>query len=48
VTDGALMKGVRFFGDGVRTSSVVKQSKPARILFIDTIHIQGARALVRF
>jgi fructose-1,6-bisphosphatase class II len=48
VTDGALMKGVRFFGDGVRTSSVVMQSKPARIRFIDTIHIQGAGALVRF
>jgi fructose-1,6-bisphosphatase class II len=40
VTDGALMKGVRFFGDGVRTSSVVMQSRPARIRFIDTIHIQ--------
>ena len=40
VTDGALMKGVRFFGDGVRTSSVVMQSSPARIRFIDTIHIQ--------
>jgi fructose-1,6-bisphosphatase II len=48
VTDGALMKGVRFFGDGVRTSSVVMQSQPARIRFIDTIHIQGANALVRF
>ena len=48
VTDGALMKGVRFFGDGVRTSSVVMQSQPARIRFIDTIHIQGAGALVRF
>ena len=48
VTDGALIKGVRFFGDGVRTHSVVMQSKPARIRFIDTIHIQGARALVRF
>jgi fructose-1,6-bisphosphatase class II len=48
VTDGALTKGVRFFGDGVRTHSVVMQSKPARIRFIDTIHIQGERALVRF
>jgi fructose-1,6-bisphosphatase class II len=48
VTDGALMKGVRFFGDGVRTHSMVMQSKPARIRFIDTIHIQGERALVRF
>ena len=44
----ALMKGVRFFGDGVRTHSVVMQSQPARIRFIDTIHIQGERALVRF
>ena len=48
VTDGALMKGVRFFGDGVRTSSVVMQSRPARVRFIDTIHIQGAQTLVRF
>jgi fructose-1,6-bisphosphatase class II len=48
VTDGALMKGVRFFGDGVRTHSVLMQSQPARIRFIDTIHIQGERALVRF
>ena len=36
VTDGPLMKGVRFFGDGVRTSSLIMQSKPARIRFIDT------------
>jgi fructose-1,6-bisphosphatase II len=43
VTDGALMKGVRFFGDGVRTSSVVMQSEPARIRFIDTIHIRAER-----
>jgi fructose-1,6-bisphosphatase/sedoheptulose 1,7-bisphosphatase-like protein len=37
VTDGTLMKGVRFFGDGVRTSSLIMQSEPARIRFIDTI-----------
>jgi fructose-1,6-bisphosphatase II len=40
VTDGTLMKGVRFFGDGVRTSSLIMQSRPARIRFIDTIHVQ--------
>jgi fructose-1,6-bisphosphatase II / sedoheptulose-1,7-bisphosphatase len=45
VTEGALMKGVRFFGDGVRTSSVVMQSKPARIRFVDTIHIQQSRTV---
>ncbi len=43
VTDGTLMKGVRFFGDGVRTSSLIMQSKPARIRFIDTIHVEETR-----
>ena len=40
VTDGSLMRGVRFFGDGVRTSSIVMQSDPARIRFGDTIHVE--------
>jgi fructose-1,6-bisphosphatase II len=40
VTDGALMKGVRFFGHGIRTSSIVMQSKPHMIRFIDTIHVR--------
>ena len=49
VTDGALMKGVRFFGDGVRTHSLIMQSKPARIRFIDTIHVEQTRMVrVRF
>jgi fructose-1,6-bisphosphatase II len=49
VTDGTLMKGVRFFGDGVRTSSLIMQSTPARIRFIDTIHVEQARMVrVRF
>jgi fructose-1,6-bisphosphatase II len=39
VTDGALMRGVRFFGDGIRTSSIVMQTNPHRIRFIDTIHV---------
>jgi fructose-1,6-bisphosphatase class II len=39
VTDGTLMRGVRFFGDGVRTSSVIMQNDPHRIRFIDSIHI---------
>ena len=39
VTDGTLMKGVRFFGDGVRTSSVIMQNNPHRIRFIDSIHV---------
>src|SRR5436190_12598669 len=35
VTDGTLMRGVRFFGDGIRTSSVIMQNDPHRIRFID-------------
>jgi fructose-1,6-bisphosphatase II len=49
VTDGTLMRGVRFFGDGTRTSSIVMQSDPARIRFIDTIHVDEKRtARIRF
>ena len=49
VTDGTLMKGVRFFGDGVRTSSLIMQSQPSRIRFIDTIHVeQTGTVKVRF
>jgi fructose-1,6-bisphosphatase class II len=40
VTDGTLMKGVRFFGDGTRTSSIVMQTRPHRIRFIDSIHVK--------
>ena len=40
VTEGALMKGVRFFGDGIRTSSLVMQNRPHQIRFVDTIHVR--------
>jgi fructose-1,6-bisphosphatase class II len=39
VTDGALMKGVRAFGHGIRTSSIVMQNNPRQIRFVDTIHV---------
>ena len=49
VTDGTLMRGVRFFGDGIRTSSLVMQSNPPRVRFIDTIHVEQSRMVrVRF
>jgi fructose-1,6-bisphosphatase II / sedoheptulose-1,7-bisphosphatase len=49
VTDGSLMRGVRFFGDGTRTSSIVMQSDPPRIRFIDTIHVEQTRMVrIRF
>ena len=38
VTDGALLRGVRFFGDGTRTHTLVMTSVPRRVRFIDTIH----------
>ena len=49
VTDGSLMRGVRFFGDGTRTSSIVMQSDPPRIRFIDTIHVEPKKNVrIRF
>ena len=39
VTDGSLMKGVRFFGDGIRTESLVMQTQPRQVRFIDSIHV---------
>jgi fructose-1,6-bisphosphatase class II len=39
VTDGRLMDGVRFFGDGVRTHSLIMQTRPSCIRFVDTIHV---------
>ena len=42
VTDGTLMRGVRFFGDGIRTSSVIMQNEPHQIRFIDSIHVAPA------
>jgi fructose-1,6-bisphosphatase/sedoheptulose 1,7-bisphosphatase-like protein len=41
VTDGNLLKGVRFFGDGTRTQSVVMTLSPARVRFIDTVHLEN-------
>jgi fructose-1,6-bisphosphatase II / sedoheptulose-1,7-bisphosphatase len=43
VTDGTLMKGVRFFGDGIRTSSVIMQNEPHQIRFIDSIHVSPSK-----
>ena len=50
VTDGNLMKGVRFFGDGIRTTSLVMQTHPHRIRFIDSIHVnaKGPTTKIRF
>jgi len=39
VTEGALMRGVRFFGEGTRTSSVTLTLKTGRVRFIESIHL---------
>src|SRR5437899_1031924 len=39
VTDGALLKGVRFFGEGTRTSSIVLTLMTGKVRFIDSIQL---------
>src|ERR1700749_3329932 len=39
VTDGALMKGVRFFGEGNRTSSIVMTRHSGKVRFVESIHL---------
>src|SRR5437588_6095620 len=49
VTDGALMKGVRFFGDGTRTSSIVMTRHSGKVRFVESIHLaKRADVKVRF
>ncbi len=38
VTEGPLLKAVRFFRDGVRTECLVMTTEPHQVRFIDTIH----------
>jgi fructose-1,6-bisphosphatase class II len=49
VTDGALMRGVRFFGSGKRTHSLVMTTESKHIRFVDTVHIEGGPdTVIRF
>jgi fructose-1,6-bisphosphatase II len=41
VTDGNLLKGVRFTGDGAHTQSIVMTKNPARVRFIDTTYLEN-------
>jgi fructose-1,6-bisphosphatase class II len=40
VTDGNLLKGVRFFGEGVRTSSMILTLDERQVRFIDSVHLE--------
>jgi fructose-1,6-bisphosphatase II len=39
VTDGELLRGVRFFGGGARTHSLVMSRQEGKIRFVDTVHM---------
>ena len=39
VTDGTLMRGVRFFGEGTRTSSLVMTLDSGKVRFVESIHL---------
>jgi fructose-1,6-bisphosphatase/sedoheptulose 1,7-bisphosphatase-like protein len=39
VTDGPLLKGVRFFGDGVRTHSLLMNLSGRIVRFVDSVHL---------
>ena len=41
VTDGNLLQGVRFTGDGVHTQAVVMTASPARVRFLNTTHLEN-------
>lgn len=49
VTDGTLLKGVRFFGEGTRTSSLVMTLDSGKVRFVESIHLnKGPDVKVRF
>jgi fructose-1,6-bisphosphatase class II len=50
VTDGTILRGVRFFGTGTRTSSIIMATEQTkRVRFVDTVHVEGGPdTVVRF
>jgi fructose-1,6-bisphosphatase class II len=40
VTDGNLLRGVRFFGEGIRTHSLILTLEHRQVRFIDTVHLE--------
>jgi fructose-1,6-bisphosphatase II len=49
VTEGTLLKSVRFFGDGLRTHCLVMTTIPHQVRFIDTIHADDRpEVVIRF
>jgi fructose-1,6-bisphosphatase II / sedoheptulose-1,7-bisphosphatase len=49
VTDGTLLKGVRFFGTGKKTESLIMTTETRHVRFVETVHIEGGPdSVVRF
>jgi len=49
VTGGGMLRGVRFFGGGTRTQSLIMTLDQRQIRFIDSVHLeQGSDVKVRF
>src|SRR6201994_3456074 len=40
VTDGNLLKGVRFFGEGIQTMSIILSLDDRQVRFIDSVHLE--------
>jgi len=40
VTDGNLLRGVRFFGEGIRTHSLIMTLAERQVRFVDTVHLE--------
>jgi fructose-1,6-bisphosphatase II len=40
VTDGNLLRGVRFFGEGVRTQSMILTLDDRQVRFVDSVHLE--------
>ena len=39
VTDGDILQGVKFFGGGARTHTLVMSTQTGKIRFVDTTHV---------
>ncbi len=49
VTPGDLLRGVRFFGEGARTHSLLVTLEPHHVRFVDTVHLERSDDIkVRF
>jgi fructose-1,6-bisphosphatase/sedoheptulose 1,7-bisphosphatase-like protein len=46
VTDGSFMRGVRFFGGGLRTSSIIMSLRQRMIRFADTVLLEDDKDVV--